>query len=159
MEIPEPKNAYNEHVQCQKHPFKLHFALFSVKKKHPSHPSQPTRRRFSYTPSAMSTRSPVASWISRESRRVTSYGGGTSFEVIPGRLTTKATPHTRHVRKVPKHFIGEKSRKKWRWTSLFLFLLVFFLRGVGWWLNMITFCVGFSVWGFLFLVWGRMIKS
>lgn len=30
MEIPEPKNAYNEHVQCQKHPFKLNFVLFSV---------------------------------------------------------------------------------------------------------------------------------
>ena len=98
-------------------------------KKHPSHPSQPTRRRFSCTPSAMSTRSPVASWISRESRRVT-YGGGTSFEVIRGRLTTKATPHTHtHVRKAPKHFIGEKSRKKWRWASLFVFAVFF---GGGW---------------------------
>ena len=70
-----------------------HFIVGFREKKHPSHPSQPPRGRFSYTPSAMSTKSPVASWISRESRLVT-YGGGTSFEVISGRLTTQKLRHT-----------------------------------------------------------------
>ena len=125
-----------------------HFIVGFREKKHPSHPSQPTTPlRFSCTPSAMSTKSPVASWISRESRRVT-YGGGTSFEVISGRLTTQKLRHTHtHVRKAPKHFIGEKTVERSGGEHPFFCFCCFFFfgGGVGWWLNMITFCVGFSV--------------
>lgn len=76
----------------------------------------------------------------------TSYGGGTSFEVISGRLTTQKLRHTHDMSgKLPSILLGEKTVERSGGEHPFFCFCCFFFLRVGWWLNMITFCVGFSV--------------